>query len=113
MRRLPITTHAVVELLAGLALIVCAFAVTASAVGIVTTFAAGVVVAGSGLAASGDMPLDAHRSFDQALIVALALAAVGCAAAGEAVAPLLLLGAGVTLVVLVGATRWTRRPVAG
>lgn len=113
MRRLTITTHAAVELLAGLALIVCAFAITTTAVGIVTTFTAGAVVAGSGLAAGSDMPLDAHRSFDQALVIALALAAVGCAAAGEAVAPLLLLGAAITLAALVGATRWTRRPATG
>jgi ABC-type transport system involved in cytochrome c biogenesis permease subunit len=110
-RRISLPTHGLVELVAGLALVLAAFALDLSATGTVLTFAAGVLVAGIGLGAADALPLEAHRQLDQALAFALATCSIVAAFTGSPVAALALL-AGATLELgLSGATRWTRAPL--
>ncbi len=106
--RISISTHGLLELLAGLALMLAAMVFDLGAAGIVLVFAAGVLLAGIGLGAADGMSLVAHQSLDRTLVIALAAAAIGCAAAGGLVAASLLLGTSAAILALEAGTRWTR-----
>ena len=113
MRRIPVSVHGVVELVAGLALLVAAFALDLGTAGTVLLFAGGVALAGVGFGAAESLPLAVHQSVDRALVVALALGSVIAAIdGGELAAGVLLLAAALQLV-LMGMTRWTRAPLVG
>ena len=109
-RRLSLTEHGLVELLAGLALIGAPLVLGLGLVPLTAGIGAGALIAG--LALSEDMPISAHMAADVALGTGLLAAAAALAAAGEpTAATLLALGATVELA-LNAATRWTRpRPV--
>ena len=109
-RRLSLTEHGLLELLAGLALIGAPLVLGLGLVPLTAGIGAGALIAG--LALSEDMPISAHMAADVALGTGLLAAAAALAAAGEpTAATLLALGAAVELA-LNAATRWTRpRPV--
>ena len=108
---MSLSTHGLVELVAGLALVVAAFALDLGAAGTVLTFCAGVVVTGLGLGATDTLSLSVHRSLDSAVVIALAAAAIGCAVAGSGLAALVLVVAGALLLAVSSVTRWTRAPL--
>jgi hypothetical protein len=109
-RRIPLPVHALVELSAGLALVVASFALHAGPAGTVLMFVAGVLLAGTGLGALDAMPLAVHLAIDRWLAVAIALASVAAALSGGAVAAVALLACAALQLALTGITRWTRVP---
>jgi hypothetical protein len=111
MRRITLPTHALAEVVLGLALITCGFVLGLGGAGTVLTLLAGGLVAGIGLGFGEQLPLAAHQALDRGVVYALAGAAVVVAALGDAAA-LLLLGAAVAETALASATRWTRGTIA-
>ena len=109
--KISVTTHGLVELVAGLAMLGAAFALDLGTAGTVLTFAAGALVVGLGLGAAETLPLGVHQSLDHALVVALAAAAIGTAVAGSGLAALVLVLGAAVLLALSTATRWTRATV--
>src|SRR3954452_4745726 len=98
MRRIPVHIHGVVELLAGLALLVAAFALDLGTAGTILLFAAGVTLAGVGFGAAETLPLAVHQSLDRGLVVALSIASVIAALdGGELAAGVLLLASALQL----------------
>jgi hypothetical protein len=108
MRRISLPIHALVELVAGLVLVVGAFALDLGTAGTVLTFAAGVSLAGLGLGAVESLPLAVHQSLDRGLVIALSAFAVVAALDGGALAAVLLLAVAVGQLALMAATRWSR-----
>lgn len=107
-KRISLPVHAVVELTAGLALIVASMALGLGPAGIAGLFLTGVVLAGLGLAAVESLPLRAHRELDRLLATLLALASIGLALSGEPVAAVVLLSVAAGQLALASVTRWTR-----
>ena len=108
-RRLSLPAHALVELSAGLALVVAALALSLGVAGTLALFTAGVILAGIGLGAVDALPLAAHQSLDRLTASLMAAASVGLALAGDATGALVLLAAAVGQLVLAAVTRWTRQ----
>ena len=109
--RISLSVHGLLELLVGVTLTLVALVADLGAAGTIGVFAAGVSLAGIGLGAADALPLRAHQSLDRSLAVLLAAAAIGCAVAASATAAVILLATAGALLVLEGATRWSR-PVA-
>ena len=105
-RRLSITEHGVLELLAGVLLIGAPLVLGLGPVALAAGIGAGAVIAG--LALSDGLPVSAHMAADMAIGAVLLGVAVALAPAEPAAATLLALGAAVELALSV-ATRWTRR----
>jgi hypothetical protein len=106
-RRLSLTEHGLLELLAGLALIGAPLVLGLGLVPLTAGIGAGALMAG--LALADDMPISAHMAADMALGTGLLAAAVALTAAGEPMAATLLaMGAAVELA-LSASTRWSRR----
>ena len=105
-RRLSLTEHGLLELLAGLALIGAPLVLGLGPVALMAGVGGGALIAGLGLA--DGMPISAHMAADLAIGVGLLAVAAALAAAHPAAATLLALGAVVELSLSV-ATRWTRR----
>jgi len=80
--RISLPTHAVIELLGGLALLVAPFALGFGPAGTVVAVTAGVLLVGLALAGSDSLPLRAHHAFDLALSAALAAGCAGLAILG-------------------------------
>jgi hypothetical protein len=106
--RISISTHGLLELLAGLCLTLAALVLDLGGAGTLLVFTAGVSLAGLGLAAADALPLAAHQSLDRTLVVLLAAAAIGCALAGGMVAAIILLGTSTGILALEAGTRWSR-----
>ena len=105
-RRLSLTEHGMLELLAGLLLIGAPLVLGLGLVPLAAGIGAGALIAG--LALAEDLPVSAHMAADTALGAALLAAAVALTAAGEpTAATLLALGAVAELALSVG-TRWMR-----
>lgn len=107
-RRLSLPAHALVELTAGLALVVAALALSLGMAGLLALFTAGVVLAGIGLGAADALPLSAHQSLDRWTATVMAAASIGLALAGDATGALVLLAVAVGQLLLTAWTRWTR-----
>jgi hypothetical protein len=105
-RRLSLTEHGAVELLAGLALIAAPFAFGFGPAGLVASMAAGAVVAGLGL--SDGMTISAHMAADTAVAFGLLGVAVAVGS-GDSVAGGVLACAAALELALTVCTRWTRR----
>jgi hypothetical protein len=106
--RISLSTHGLLELLAGITLMLVALVVDLGGAGTLLVFAAGVSLIGVGLGAAEALPLTTHQSIDRTLAIAAAAAAVGCALAGSALAALILLGTSTAVLALEATTRWTR-----
>lgn len=106
--RITLSTHGLLELVAGLALTVAVLVLDLGGVGTVLVFATGVTLAGIGLGAADALPLGVHQSLDRTLVMALAAAAVAAAIAGGALAAVILLSTASALLLLDTGTRWTR-----
>lgn len=110
-RRISLPVHALVELTAGLALVVSPMIFALGGVGTVLTFTAGVLLAGMGFGAIDAVSLAAHQSLDRMLTVVLALASIAVALSGDTLAALLLFAGAAGMLVLTSATKWTRAPL--
>lgn len=106
--RISISAHGLLLQVAGLALVVAAALADLGSAGTVTTFTGGVVLAGLGLGAADQLPLETVRSLDLLLVVAFAVGAVISAIGGSAVAAVLLLAVAAGLLALETTTRWSR-----
>jgi hypothetical protein len=105
-RRLTLTEHGLLELLAGLALIGAPLVLGLGPVALMAGVAAGALVAGIALAEG--MPISAHMAADLALGVGLLVVAAVLAGAGEAAAATLLALGSATELALSAVTRWLR-----
>ena len=105
--RLSLPTHGALELIVGLALLGLAFATGPA--GLVAGAVAGTLVAGLALTGAQSLPLRTHQALDQAIVAALAGGALAMALHGEAGATLLLGAGALAELLLLSATRWTRR----
>jgi hypothetical protein len=112
LRCFSLSSHAVVELVTGLVLVIAGLALDLGTAGTISVFVAGVLMAGLGFGTADSMPLTAHRSLDRALATTLAAAAVGVAATGAPAAAALLLVAGAVELALGAVTQWRRAPLA-
>lgn len=106
--RISLSTHGLLELVAGIALLVSALVLDLGGAGTLLVFATGVAITGIGLGAADALPLSVHQSLDRTLVVAMSAAAVGCALAGAGLAAVLLLVAAAGILALEAGTRWTR-----
>ena len=106
MRSLSLTTHSLLELLAGVTLLAAPFALGFGATGTVAAVAGGVLLVGLALADS--LPLRSHQAFDLALVLALGAGGALLAVAGDGLAAVVLLGAAGLLLALTSVTRWSR-----
>jgi hypothetical protein len=106
-RRLTLTEHGLLELLAGLVLIGAPLVLGLGPVALMAGVGAGALVAGLGL--SDGLPISTHMAADAALAAALLGAAVAFTAAGEPIAASLLACAAAAELALTIATRWVRR----
>jgi len=105
-RRLSLTEHGLLELLAGLALIGAPLVLGLGPVALMAGIGAGALV--TGLALADGLPISAHMAADLALGTGLLAVAAALAGAGETgAATLLALGSAAELA-LSAATRWTR-----
>ena len=112
-RRLSLPAHALVELSAGLALMVAALALSLDVAGTVALFSVGVVLAGIGLGAADSLPLAAHQTLDRWIATLVAAAAIGLAIAGDATGAVVMLLVATGQLLLTGTTRWSRPAPAG
>jgi hypothetical protein len=106
--RISLTTHGLLELVAGLALTVAALVLDLGGAGTVLVFATGVALAGVGLGTADALPINVHQSLDRTLVVVFAGAAVGCAFAGAGLAAVILLVTAGSVLLLEAGTRWSR-----
>lgn len=106
--RISLSTHGLLELVAGLVLVIAAFGLDLGGAGLVLVFATGVALAGVGLGSADALPLSMHQSLDRTLVVVVAAASVGAAAAGGALAAVILLSTAAAVLLLEVGTRWTR-----
>jgi hypothetical protein len=107
-RLFSLPTHALLEFLGGLALLVAPFALGLGAAATVVAVALGIVLAGVGLAATADLSISTHMVLDQGLALALLAAAVALAFAGDRAGALLLLVVGAAQAGLILTTRYSR-----
>ena len=105
-RRLSLTEHGLLELLAGLLLIGAPLVLGLGLVPLAAGIGAGALIAG--LALADDLPISAHMAADTTLGAGLLGAAVALTAAGEPTAATLLSLGAVAELSLGAATRWTR-----
>jgi hypothetical protein len=108
LRRLSLTEHGAVELLAGLALIAAPLVLGFGPAGLLASMAAGAILVGLGL--SEDLPISAHMTSDFVVAIGLMAVAVALAGGGERAAGGLLAAAAAGELALSLGTRWTRRP---
>ena len=106
--RISVPVHGLLELIAGLALIILAMLGDLGGAGTVLVFATGATLAGVGLGAIDALPLGFHQSLDRALVVVASLAAIYVAVAGSALAALILLTTAASVLLLEAGTHWTR-----
>ena len=111
--RLSLPAHALVELTAGIALIVAALALSLGVAGTLALFTAGVVLTGIGLGAVDSLPLAAHQTLDRWIATLMAAGSIGLAFAGDATGAVVLLVVAAGQLSLTGSTRWTRPAPAG
>ena len=111
-RLISLPTHAALELLTGLALMVAPFALGFGAGGAVVAVTLGALLAGLGLAASGEpagLRIATHHAFDQAIVVVLIGAALAVALADDRGAALALAAASAAQLALSLVTRYSTR----
>jgi hypothetical protein len=106
MRSLSLTTHSLLELLAGVALLAAPFALGFDAAGTVAAVSGGVLLVGLALADS--LPLRSHQAFDLVLMTVLGALGGVLAVAGDGIAAVVLIGVAGLLLALTSVTRWSR-----
>jgi uncharacterized membrane protein len=106
--RISLPTHGLAELTLGILLTIGAFVLDLGDTGTVAMFIAGFALTGVGIGAASEQPLAVQRLIDSSLVVAFAGLAILCAAAGNALAAVLLLTAAGFVTVVEASTRWTR-----
>ena len=105
-RRLSLTEHALLELLAGLLLMGAPLVLGLGLVPLTAGIGAGALI--TGLALADDIPIATHMAADMALGGGLLAAAVALTAGGEPTAATLVALGAVAELALSASTRWTR-----
>jgi NO-binding membrane sensor protein with MHYT domain len=107
---ISLPTHAALELPVGVLALIAPFPLGFELAGAVLSVLLGVAVVGLALdAAQRPAQISAHQAFDYGIAFAAVLVAVPLALAGDAAAALFLGAAGVALLALDGATRYSLR----
>lgn len=107
---ISLPTHAAFELPVGLLALIAPFAFGFGLAGAVLSVLIGVAVVGLALdAAQQPAQVSAHQAFDYAIALAAVLVAVPLALIGDAAAALVLAAAGIALLALDVATRYSQR----
>ena len=107
-RLISLSTHALIEMLLGLALIAAPLALGFGPAGLVVGVALGVLLTGLALGAAEDFPISAHLTADYALIGALLAGSLALSTVGESLAAITFLVAGVIQLTLALITRYSR-----
>lgn len=111
LRSISLPVHGVLELLGGLALLAVPFGLGFTPAGTILALAIGVLLVGVALGAGESLPVSAHRSFDQALVLTLAASALALAYADDrTAAPALFMAAAALQLALTLSTRYSRFP---
>jgi len=110
-RLISLPTHAVFELLGGLALLVTPFLFGFGPAGAVLAIVLGVLLVGLALGVGDSLPVSAHLAFDQALVIGLAAGAVALTVAGDRPAALAFAAGSALQLALTSVTRYSRRPL--
>jgi hypothetical protein len=108
LRLFSLPTHAVIELIAGLALMGAPFLLGFGAAGTVVAFALGVLLVGISLGGAEDLPVSTHIALDHALVIGFLVGSVALALVGDTAAGAVFLVAGLAQLVLTATTRYTR-----
>ena len=111
-RLISLPTHAVVELLLGLALIASPFALGFGPGGLVSAVALGSLIIGLALGAADTLRLSAHVAADYAIVGALLSGSLALSVVGDDLAALVFLACGVVELALALTTRYSRAPLA-
>ena len=107
-RLFSLPTHAVLEMIAGLALMVAPFLLGFGPAGTIVAVTIGTLLVGFAVGGGEGISIAAHVAFDQLLVTVLLLSAVGLALAGDRAAALVFLAAGIMQLTLTATTRYTR-----
>ena len=111
LRSISLPVHGVLELLFGLALLAAPFLLGFAPAGTILAVGIGVLLVGLALGAGDSLPVSAHHSFDQALVLTLAVAALALAYADDrTAAPAVLMTAAALQLALTLSTRYSRFP---
>ena len=108
LRLFSLPTHALLELVGGLALLAAPFALGFGAAGTVVALVLGTLLVGIALSGPEDLPLSTHVAIDQALVLAFMAGSVALALVGDAAAGIVLLAAGFVQLALTATTRYSR-----
>jgi hypothetical protein len=111
-RLISLPTHAALELLLALALMIAPFALSFGAGGTVVAVVLGAVLAGLALAGAGEpsgLRVATHFAFDQTIVVVLVGAALAVGLAGDRAAALVLAAASAAQLALSLTTRYSTR----
>ena len=108
LRLFSLPTHAVIELVAGMTLMLAPFVLAFGTAGTILAFGGGVVLVGVALAGVEDLRISTHVAVDHGLVSAFLVAAVALALADDAAAGSVFLAAGVAQLTLAATTRYTR-----
>jgi hypothetical protein len=111
-RLISLSTHAVIEMLVGLALLSAPLALGFGPAGLVVGVALGVLLTGLALGAAENLPISAHLTGDYALIGALLAGSLALSTVGDDAAAITFLVAGVVQLTLALTTRYSRGSVA-
>lgn len=110
-RTISLPMHTLFELLIGLVLVVAPFALGFEPAGLVISLGFGVLLVGLSLGAEDGLPVSAHVTFDQSLVIGLAGAATALVLKADATAALVLAAACAAELTLTVTTRYAQRAV--
>ncbi len=108
-RPIQLPLHGLIELTAGIALVISPFALGVGPAGLVLCLGFGVLLTGLALGAEDGLPASAHAAFDQSLAIGLAGAAVALALSGDGLAALPLAAVAAIELTLSMTTQYARR----
>ena len=109
-RLISLPTHALLELLGGIALLAIPFVLGFGPAGAALSIVLGVILVGLALGLGESMSVGAHVALDQALVVGLAAGAVALAVTGDRPAALAFAAGSALQLALMAVTRYTRHP---
>ena len=110
-RLISLSTHSVIELVVGFALMVAPFALGFGPGAMVASVVLGILVTGLALGGIEDLPIGIHAAADYALVLALTAGSAALTLSGDPVAAPVFLAGGLMLLVLALITRYSRGPI--
>ena len=107
-RLISFSTHAVIEFVGGLALMLAPFALGLTGSGLVIPFVLGALAVGASLGATESLPVSAHFAWDNLFVAAGLAFALGLSLTGDDTAATVVLIAAAGQLVLTLITRYSR-----